>query len=457
MKASPNGMSASPLGIRAALDMLGDGEITPVDLVRNAIDRAQLVNPRVNAFAAVAGERALRDAVDSGVRWDEDRARPLEGIPIAVKDLFDTDDMEASYGSAAYKNHFPSADAELVRQLRHQGAIIVGKTTTHEFAWGVTTASTHFGDTCNPVDEARIPGGSSGGAAAAIASGVVAAGLGTDTGGSVRIPAALCGTVGYKPTFGRLSTSGIFPFSPSLDHAGILGATVDDVMLLASALGIDSPATPQGRKTKLGVLRSIPPVPLDAAVTEAFHAGVISIANAYDTVEIDHAGTFEGVFAAFAGIVLTEGSVGHYMRNSKEKIEADYEPETRERIERARNVCISDYFDHQDFRRSFTKRLDDFMDKIDFLVLPTTPCVAPLRGQESVQIGSWSGTVREALMTYAAPFNMAGFPAISIPLAVPPGALPCGLQIVGRRGQDAALLRLAADISSVMVAVGKKI
>lgn len=432
-------------GIRSSLELLAKGEVTPADLVKKAIERASAINPRLNAFATIASDRVLRDAIESAKRWREGRARSLEGVPFAIKDLIDTADMETRYGSAAYRGHVPCEDADVVKRLRDQGAIIIAKTTTHEFAWGVTTSSTNFGDTLNPVDETRIPGGSSGGAAVAIKSGVVAAGLGTDTGGSVRIPAALCGTVGYKPTVGRLSTLGILPFAPTLDHAGILGATMDDVILVARGLGIHAGETTSNRRYKLGIIRTISPLPLEAAVAHAFDLGIASLLDSQELVEINPAGVFEGAFQAFANIVLTEASVGHYGRNSREKIETTYEPETRERLERARSVGLQDYFAAQDFRRALVLRLLDVMNKLDFLVLPTVPCIAPLIGQETLEIQGWAGTVREALMTYAAPFNMTGFPAISLPLPVAPGALPCGLQIVGRPGQDGALLRFAEE------------
>lgn len=444
-------MSAAPesLGIGAMLHLLSTGQGTPEELVRQAIGRAEDVNPWLNAFAAIGSDRALRDAAESAKRWREGRARPLEGIPVAVKDLIDTEDMETRYGSAAYLDNRPAADAETVRRLRDQGAIVIAKTTTHEFAWGVTTASTHFGDTRNPHDETRIPGGSSGGAAVAIASGVVAAGIGTDTGGSVRIPASLCGVTGFKPTHGRLSTAGIFPLAPTLDHAGVLGAAVADVLHLSRAFGLYPNETPRP-KARLGIIRGIPPVPLEDAVAEAFDRGVASLSAAHEAREIDHAGLFDGVFAAFAGIVLTEASVEHYRRNSRETIEATYEPETRERLERAKSVRLEDYFVCQDARRAFAVRLRNLMEEVDFLMLPTVPCVAPRIGQSSVTIGGWSGMVREALMTYAAPFNMAGFPAISLPLKVPAGSLPCGLQIVARPGEDGALLRFAAEIEPLL-------
>jgi aspartyl-tRNA(Asn)/glutamyl-tRNA(Gln) amidotransferase subunit A len=317
----------------------------------------------------------------------------------------------------------------------------------------VTTGSATFGDALNPLDRTRIPGGSSGGAAAAVACGAVAAGLGTDTGGSVRIPAALCGVVGFKPTFGALPTRGIFPLAPTLDHPGFLGATVDDVAMLAGAFRIEVPQGSALPRARLGVIREIAPVPLDADVAAAFDAAVAALAAAFACTALDEPGLFNGVFEAFAHIVLTEGGVEHFRRNDADHIAAHYGKETIERLERAKTITLGDYARAQQSRRDFTARLHRAISAVDYLVLPTCPCTAPRLGQPSIDIGHWSGTVREALMTYTAPFNVAGFPAISIPLAVRDGGLPVGLQIVAKPGCDGALLQVAQQIENLLHAV----
>jgi len=228
-------------GLRQALDDLATRRMTAIALTEQALESAEACKRTVNAFSVIDWDRALKAAAQSDLRYAQGSQRPLEGLPIGVKDLIDTKDVETRYGSAAYLGHVPAADADIVKSLVEQGAILIGKTTTHEFAWGVTTASSVYGDTLNPLDRTRIPGGSSGGAAAAIAYGAVAAGLGTDTGGSVRIPAALCGVVGFKPTLGALSTRGVFPLAPTLDHPGLLGESVDDVVVLSGAFDIEVP------------------------------------------------------------------------------------------------------------------------------------------------------------------------------------------------------------------------
>ncbi|MDP9920704.1 aspartyl-tRNA(Asn)/glutamyl-tRNA(Gln) amidotransferase subunit A [Variovorax boronicumulans] len=437
-------------GLRHALAALAARRITAVALTKQALDAAQVSKRELHAFAAIDRDGALARAAESDARYAQGRPRPLEGLPIGIKDLIDTQGIETSYGSAAWLGHLPTADADVVRALTELGAIPIGKTATHEFAWGVTTASAAFGDTLNPLDRTRIPGGSSGGAAAAIACGAVAAGLGTDTGGSVRIPAALCGVVGFKPTFGALPTRGIFPLAPTLDHPGFLGATVDDVAMLARAFHIDMPPHGVPASVRLGVLREIVPVPLDADVAAAFDTAVASLGPIFACTTFDAPGLFDGVFEAFAHIVLTEGGVGHFRHNDTDRIATDYGRETIDRLERAKTLTLGDYARAQQTRRDFTARLYRAMSAVDCLVLPTCPCTAPRVGQASIDIGDWSGTVREALMIYTAPFNVAGFPAISIPLAAPDGRLPAGLQIVAKPGHDGALLQIAQQIERVL-------
>ena len=433
-------------GLRRALQALAQRHITVSGLVEQALDAAESSKRILRAFAAIDEEGALRAARESERRYAEGRTRPLEGLIVGVKDLIDTQGLETSYGSAAWRGHVPTTDADLVTSLRERGAIVLGKTTTHEFAWGVTTSSTVFGDTLNPLDPTRIPGGSSGGAAAAIAYGAVAAGLGTDTGGSVRIPAALCGVAGFKPTYGVLPTRGIFPLAPSLDHPGLLGETVDDIAILAGAFSIDALGDLGFSRARLGVLREVPPVPTSAEVASAFDAAVTTLRELFACVNVEAEGLFDGAYEAFAHIVLTEGGTGHFRHNDADRIAAHYSRETAERLERAKAMTLGEYAIAHQTRRDFTARLHRAMARVDVLVLPTCPCTAPALHESSIRIGAWTGTVREALMAYTAPFNVAGFPAISIPLVPRDGQLPSALQIVAKPGHDGALLQVARQM-----------
>jgi aspartyl-tRNA(Asn)/glutamyl-tRNA(Gln) amidotransferase subunit A len=438
--------------LRQSLADLAGGRIRASELVRHTLDKADQTQHRLNAFANIAREQAMAAATASDRRYAEGTQRPLEGLPIGVKDLIDTQGIETRYGSPAFKGHTPAFDACIVRTLVEQGAIVVGKTTTHEFAWGVTTASEAFGDTLHPQDPQRIPGGSSGGAAVAIADGVMAAGLGTDTGGSVRIPAALCGVSGFKPSYGALPTQGIFPLAASLDHPGLLGAGVDDIRVLAEALGIGAgpSATEELGDALVGVICAIGPVPAACDIASAFAVAADSLASAFHLEALDTAGLFGESFDAFARIVLAEGALVHFARNDPDWIAAHYGAETVERLARAKSMRMEDYALAQKARRKFAAGLARLMARHRFILLPTTPCTAPLIGESELTIGAWTGSARQALMAYTAPFNLAGCPAISIPLPRRAGALPAGIQLVARVGDDAALLRMASRMEQLL-------
>ncbi|MGK6310503.1 amidase [Variovorax sp. DT-64] len=438
--------------LRQSLDDLTAGRMSASELVRDTLQRADDTQRRLNAFAIIPHEQATAAAAASDRRYAEGTQRPLEGLPIGVKDLIDTQGIETRYGSPAFIGNIPSADAAVVRTLVEQGAIVIGKTTTHEFAWGVTTASAAFGDTLHPLDARRIPGGSSGGAAVAIADGVMAAGLGTDTGGSVRIPAALCGVTGFKPSYGALPTQGIFPLAASLDHPGLLGASVGDVSVLAEALDIvgSGDAADEVDDARVGAICGIASLPPATDIACAFAVAADALASALHLEELNTEDLFSDSFHAFARIVLAEGGLVHFARRDPDWIAAHYGAETVERLSHAKATRVEDYALAQQARRKFAAGLERLMARHRFIVLPATPCTAPLIGDTRLTIGRWTGSVREALMTYTAPFNLAGCPAISIPLRRSVGALPVGLQVVGRPGDDAALLGIARRMEQLL-------
>ena len=445
-------LSTKPRETSSIATLLSDysaGRRTTTDAVAESLALAKHYQANIRAFAEIDEAGALEAASRSDQRYREKTARTLEGVPVAVKDMIDTGDMPTRYGSPAYERHQPDSDAVVVQVLRENGAVVVGKTTTHEFAWGVTTSSEALGDTLNPYDHTKIPGGSSGGMAAAIACGAVRGGLGTDTGGSVRIPAALCGVVGFKPTFGFLSTDGVFPLAFSLDHVGILARSVEDVQIISRAFGIAWQGKAMRSRYRIGVTSGLGGVPMSADVADLFTLACSLLRQSFDLTELSIETVFDGAFKTFAGIVLVEGGVGHFGRNDVEFIQSRYGRETAARLKLAENVSLGDYAKWQQRRREFARDLDSVMQTLDFLVLPTCPCTAPLIGEDLVVIGSWSGTVREALMTYTAPFNLAGLPAISIPIGQSAAdGMPVGLQIVAARGRDAQLLEFAGEIES---------
>ncbi|MET4296080.1 aspartyl-tRNA(Asn)/glutamyl-tRNA(Gln) amidotransferase subunit A [Bradyrhizobium sp. LB8.2] len=438
--------------IAEMLDGLKSGATTSCQLVRVALDKAKRCAAELNAFAAI-DENAVSLAGESDQRYASGLARDLEGVPIVVKDVIDTAGIETRYGSAAYIGNVPRADATVVRRLRHAGAIILGKTTTHEFAWGVTTSSDAFGNTLNPADLTRVPGGSSGGSAVAVAYGVVPASIGTDTGGSVRIPAALCGVVGLKPTYGVLPTEGVFPLAPTLDHVGLICQKAEDLIILARALGMNVSQDDSWRNAKvkrtIGILEVPSDVPVDPCIANDFSALIEMLRRDHNIVEVKT--RLDEAYSIFANLVLAEGGMIHFSRSPSKLIGESYGRETAARLERARGLSIDDFARAQEARHRFSSRIASLFEQIELLLLPTCPCPAPLIGADDVRIGAWSGDVRKALMTYTAPFNLVGYPAATLPLPRRADALPAGLQIVGRSGRDHDVVNAAVQLQELAI------
>lgn len=440
--------------ITEMLARLNTGETTSRQLVRTALEKAERCRAELNALAAI-NESAMDFAAESDRRYARGLARDLEGIPIVIKDVIETADIETRYGSAAYLGNVPKTDAKVVGRLREAGAIILGKATTHEFAWGVTTSSDAFGNTLNPADPTRIPGGSSGGSAAAVAYGVAPASIGTDTGGSVRIPAALCGVVGLKPTYGVLSMEGVFPLAPTLDHLGIICQDAQDLIILARALGMNVSRDDFGGDNKamrkIGILDAPGDVPVEQSISNDFSAVAERLRRDHDVVEVKT--RLDEAYSIFANLVLAEGGMTHFSRSCSRLIGERYSRETFSRLERARTLSIGDFARAQEARQAFSAKIASLFEQIEILILPTCPCPAPPIGEEEVQIGAWSGDIRKALMTYTAPFNLVGYPAVTLPLPRRAASLPAGLQIVGRSGRDSDVVHAAIQLQKLVVEV----
>jgi len=409
--------------------------VSPVELVRAALARIERLQPKLNAFITVTGEAALETAG----RLERERPRgPLHGIPIGLKDLFDTGGVRTTAASAQYAERVPAEDATVVRRLREAGAVIVGKLNMDQFAYSFTSETSHFGPTVNPWKDGYSPGGSSGGSGAAVAAGLCYGALGSDTGGSIRLPAALCGIVGFKPTYGALPTSGVIPLAWSLDHVGPMCRSVEDVRLMLAAMGMPSRAPVRPVKTlRLGIPRAVYFDRLEAetaaAVEEAIRLlgdltagvreirlpalrvspGLESLPDAYGTLITAEAYTFhEAMLAA------------HPER---------YHPVTRETIELGKAVSAPAYIRarrEMEELRSSSGRL--FLEA-DLLAMPAAPAPA-------FPLGSRPGLY---YLRNLAPWNLYGLPAVSVPCGFTRDGLPVGLQLVGPAGEDALVLAAA--------------
>ncbi len=437
--------------IADAAARLRAGTLTPTDLVERCLEQYAAEQPRTNAFIRLdEGEaRELARRATRELAAGHDRGL-LHGIPISIKDLIDVAGAPTTAASRVLANSIPAEDAPLVTRLREAGAVVFGKTNLHEFALGTTSEDSAYGAVHNPLDVSRSAGGSSGGSAAAVATGMGLASIGTDTGGSIRIPAAACGVVGLKPSFGEVPTTGVIPLSTSFDHAGPLALTVEDAGLVWAALAgqLVRPIAAQV-PTRLKRLTGYFDRPLEPAVRTAFERALDMLRRAGIGISDAELSSTPGIMDAYVNVVLPEGAAWHHhFLNSRG---GDYTPLVRARFEAGRAIAATKYVDAQAFCRTLQTDVDTALEDADALVLPTLPILAPVHGTEDMTVDPAIGgrtPVRSVMLKHTQPFNMSGHPAISIPIAG--AALPVGLQLVGRRGRTARLLAIAAACEKIM-------
>jgi aspartyl-tRNA(Asn)/glutamyl-tRNA(Gln) amidotransferase subunit A len=421
-------------------------EVTSEQITEQCLRRIDADNPRLNAFTLVMADTARQRAreADQELAAGTDRG-PLHGVPVSVKDILDIRGLPTTASSRVREGHVAERDAPTIAHLRQAGAVLIGKTNLHEFAFGTTSEDSAFGAVRNPFDTSRSAGGSSGGSAASVAAGMALASIGTDTGGSVRIPAGVCGTVGLKPTLGEVSVDGVVPLSRTLDHVGPLTATVADASLVYHAL--------------LGDARTAPPVPmpvhglrlavprkyfcdlLDDDVRASFDGALVRLRAAgahIDEIEIRHAADIAPVYLH---IVLSDAAAYH--AHTLETVPDRYTAPVRVRLEMGRYVMAEDYVRALAGREVLAREVDAALAQHDALVLPTLPIVAPPRGADSVEVGRAKEPVRNMMLRLTQLFNVTGHPAVSIPAAAAPSGLPIGVQLVGCRHQTDVLLKVA--------------
>ena len=449
-------MATDRPAITALAPRVRTGSLTASAMLDACLARIRERDGAINAFITVFEESAKTAALEADREIAGGSYRgPLHGIPVSVKDLFDVAGVATTAASKVRKHHVAAKDSTIVRRLREAGAVIVGKTNLHEFALGTTNEDSAYGPVHHPLDLDRTPGGSSGGSGAAVADGMCVASVGTDTGGSIRIPSALCGLVGLKPALGELPTDGLVPLSTTMDHAGPMCRSVDDAALLYQVLlGTANPAPlgPVGHALRLAVPRPYFLAALDADVASVFERACDALRAAQATVAdvaIPHASE---VPAVYTHIVLPEGAAYH--ARTLDKRPGDYTTNVRLRLEMGRYIVAEDYVRALKARRILAAEVDAALRDHDALILPTVPIVAPKLGVESVRVGSSTDTVRNATLKCTQLFNITGHPAITIPCGANGTGLPVGLQIVGARGNTRALLQVARAVEQTLAAVG---
>jgi len=443
-----------------AARLLQRRKISPVELTEVMLARIERLNSRLRAYITVlpdearaAARRAERNILHGRYRG------PLHGIPICLKDNIWTRGVRTTAGSRILRDFVPAADSAIARRLRQAGAILLGKSNLHEFAYGVTSVNPHYGWVRNPWDTMRISGGSSGGSAAALAAGLAYGSVGTDTGGSIRTPSAFCGVVGLKPSYGRVSMQGIVPLAPSLDHAGPMGRCVEDVALLLDAItvpdGLDQgaphiPAMPYSRLLKRpirgmrlgwpvrGCLENASPE-VQAAVSKAARVlrsrGATLHEISLDGVEVglQPANTTAGAEATACHI-----SAGYYTVHSRE-----YGADVRDHLRRGAKISAVDYLLALRARDSLLCIFERAFETVDAILIPTLPIVAPPPDTQIVRLGGRQESLRDAILRFSRPANFTGLPAISVPCGMTREGLPVGLQIIAPHWQEVRILRIA--------------
>jgi aspartyl-tRNA(Asn)/glutamyl-tRNA(Gln) amidotransferase subunit A len=449
---SPNAIPIEELGRRLRSRTLTAGALT--DACLQSIDEH---GKRLNAFIRVMADEARRDAAQCDRELAQGRDRGvLHGIPIAIKDLIDIEGVPTTAASRVREGHIARADATVIRHLRDAGVVIIGKTNLDEFAFGTTNEHSAFGAARNPHDPTRSPGGSSGGSAVAVAAGMALAALGTDTGGSVRIPAAACGIVGLKPTYGEVPVDGVVPLSRSLDHAGLFARSVSDAWAMYRALvPSGAPAALRDASVsglQLGLPRGYFCDVLADEVRLCFEASVDRLRRAgarVDEVDIPHAAVTSAVYVH---VHSTEGF--EYHARMLDEAGHVYLPTVRARLETGRYVLAADYVRAQNARERLRHEVDVALGLRDALVLPTLPIPAPSIGAESVSIDGADRPVRAMMLRCTQLFNLTGHPALSLPCGTTSQRLPCGLQLVGRRLETEALMSVALAVERALAEGG---
>ena len=430
------------------------GEVSPVEVTEWSLGLIEL--DETNAFITVAAERAVEDARRaereiSGGRY----LGPLHGVPVAIKDLVSTEGVRTTMASAFFQDHVPDKDAAVARRLREAGTVLLGKTNTHEFAYGPTGDRSFFGPTRNPHDLTRISGGSSGGSGAAVATGLCYGAIGSDTGGSIRIPAALCGVVGMKPTFGRVGKGGVFPLAPTLDHVGPLTRTVEDNALLLSALAghdpqdlhsVDRPPEDFARDLDRGVAGDTLGVPtsfffehvereVEARVREAIEVfrelgatvREVEVPNVWETLHAQRLTLAAEAYAVHEERLLSEPE--------------RFDDQGLERLLRGEELRAYRYANAQERKLLSRREFEEVLGEVDVILAPSVPIPATEIDQRELSIEGYEEAVYSALTRLTGPTNMNGLPSLSVPCGTTASGLPVGLQLIGRPFDEATLYR----------------
>jgi aspartyl-tRNA(Asn)/glutamyl-tRNA(Gln) amidotransferase subunit A len=447
----------SYLSIAELAPMLQSGELSPVDVTTAALERVASMNPGLNAFISIQAEAAMASARAAENELRRGRRRgPLHGVPVALKDLYATEGVPTTGGSRAFAGVIPEHDATVTARLKEAGAVIVGKLNLNELAYGPTGYNRHFGPGRNPWNPAHLPGGSSSGSAIAVAAGLVYAALGTDTTGSIRIPAALCGITGLKPTFGRVSLQGVMALAWTLDHGGPMARSAEDCALILQAIAghdlaypysLDAPAADYRGSFRDDLIRVRVAIPADDLFERAQPEVLASVSLAIGVLETLGAHVervsiplIEEANEVSSAIVAAEAAAAYLplLKNDA----ADVDPSVRRRLQAGFAIPGPLYVHAQRLRREFAAQVGSLMLGFDAIATPTVPTVAPRLLTDRSRTPAHEAESRRTLTQFTRPFNLSGQPAVALPCGFSSDGLPISLQVIGRPLEDELVLQI---------------
>lgn len=451
-------LPASPLSISFCHTAFEDGSLTSESLTKALLSKIKEMNPNLRSYLSTSETAVAEAAAVDVLRQSYAQALgALSGIPISLKDLIDTDFLPTTYGSQRFEGHHPRKNAVIVERLQQANVIILGKTHLHEFAYGITNENEYFGNAANPCDSGRMTGGSSGGSAASVKAGLAVASVGTDTGGSIRIPAAWTGVVGYKPSLGLIPLDGVYPLAPTLDHVGPITNTVFDAAILAEIMSghrlwRNAAEVRSAKKAFCNPIRVGVPKGLIQRFghpqTKAWFEQVVHKLEQEKIVAqtciielpVEEIGRFQGHIIGAESYAIHEGAIEHQAHQ--------YGEGTLQRIQATKAITARQYIEAQSGRRKIQMEMAMWFESCDVFLLPTTPIEAQPFGTQTVSFNDEDHILTRLLTRFTNPWNLTGLPAISIPVGSING-LPMGLQMVGPFGKDQALLQAAAKIEQI--------
>jgi aspartyl-tRNA(Asn)/glutamyl-tRNA(Gln) amidotransferase subunit A len=440
-------------------ERIRNGDLSPLELVERCIEKIKQYDGQLNSFITILEDSARAEARSAETQIKEGRYHsPLHGIPFSIKDVIYAKDVRCTAGSKIMSDYVSNVDSTSVAKIRRAGAILVGTNNTHEFACGITNVNPHYGSSRNPWDTSRLSGGSSGGSAVAVAAGMVPVALGTDTSGSIRVPSALCGAVGLKPTYGRVSKFGIVDLAPSLDHVGTITRSVWDAAAALQVIAGQDPLDPVTqdvpvpnyvecverailKKFTIGIPKEYFFDYLQPEVQRVFFGCVDNMkSNGMKVVEI-HLKETEKIYESWRPIRLGESANIHSdWLNTRA---SDYGDDVRNMLTRGTQVSAIEYIRAHKFRSELRQEFSTVLKEVDAVAMPTTPLTAPTFEEKTVELGTKTFEIYQALSRQTIAFDSTGLPAITIPAGLTKDTLPVGAQLVGRPFEEETILSIA--------------